>query len=291
VKQKLAFFPVFLLCLLFWVSIKAEAQVSQFGQLLGEPQISGFGLLLAQEPTPTPTPEARSTPQVLGVEVEKQSGPKSLAVAVLGDSMIDVLQSDLPQLQTALKNYFPNTNLSLYNFGVGASNLGHALYRLTNEYEYLGRNFPSVVSIQPDILVLESFAYNNFGDSQEGLDKQWLLIAEIITKVEQLSPKTKIILAATIAPNSSVYGDGIDGIDWPPDQKRARVLTVKKYLQNLINFATSQGYSLADAYHPSMDANGEGKLTYINAGDNLHPSGPGGVLFCQKIAEVIRKLW
>jgi len=274
------------------------AQSSMFGRLLGEEAAPGvilsrFGRLMElldkKEITPTPAPD--STGQVLGFSVNKNLAPPVLTVAMLGDSMIDVLWESLPQLRTALEKYFPNTKLNLYNFGVGASNIEYASYRLANSYEYMGKSFPAVLSIKPDVLVLESFAYNNFGDNQEGLDKQWLLIAEIIEKTKRISPKTKIVLASTIAPNSAVYGDGIDGIDWPLDQKMARAVTVRKYLENMINFATSEGYPLADAYHASMDASGEGKLEYISASDHLHLSGSGGVLFCNKVAEVISSLW
>ena len=285
-----------------------QAQTSRFGEMLGKQPVSKFGLLLAEELIPTPTPDLKALVQerVLGVKAKLDSQPKKLTVAVLGDSMVDVLQPDLPQLRAALRRDFPDTDLRLYNFGVGASNLEYASYRLANDYDYLGKSYPSVLSIKADILVLESFAYNNFGDSQRGLDKQWLLLGEIITKTEKLSPNTKIILAAAIAPNSTVYGDGIDGVDWPLDQKAARTTTVKKYLENLTNFANSQGYPLADAYHSSlpairlepsgdwqagMDAGGEGKLIYINAGDHLHPSGPGGELFCQEVAEEINKMY
>ena len=75
------------------------------------------------------------------------------------------------------------------------------------------------------------------------------------------------------------------------DQKLTRAQTVRSYLENMINFANSQGYSLADAYHLSLDKNGEGKLEYISAADYLHPSGPGGVLFCNQVAKEIFKIY
>jgi hypothetical protein len=277
------------------VPSKIWAQTSRFGLLIRQEAIdysktsqplTRLGKLL-QQSSPTPSPSAE--PQILGDKNTPAS--RKLTVAVLGDSMVDVLQPELPQLREALKKYFPETELKLYNFGVGATNLEYARYRLTNEYDYLGKRYPSVLSVKPDVLVIESFAYNNFGDSQEGLDKQWLLLAEIISQTKKLSPKTRIILAATIAPNSQVYGEGIAGIDWSAEEKKERSQTVKKYLENLIHFAQSQNYPLADAYHPSMDKNGEGKLVYINAADHLHPSGPGGQLFCRQVAETIKSLF
>lgn len=269
-----------------------------FGKLLGEDvapgaMLSRFGRLMDffDKKEITPTPASDFTGQVLGFSVNKNLAPLVLTVAMLGDSMTDVLWQSLPQLRTALEKYFPEIKLNLYNFGVGASNIEYASYRLTNDYQYMGKSFPAVLSIKPDVLVLESFAYNNFGDGQEGLDKQWLLIAEIIEKTKRISPKTKIILASTIAPNSAVYGDGIDGVSWSLDQKRARAVTVRRYLENMINFATSREYPLADAYHSSIDASGEGKLEYISASDHLHLSGPGEVLFCNKVARAIEELY
>ncbi|MFH1705856.1 MAG: SGNH/GDSL hydrolase family protein [Patescibacteria group bacterium] len=289
---KKGFFIIFLLS--FLLPRPAWAQMSMFGRLLREgfgqeTILSRFGRLLdflnGQERDEKESPVL--TAEVLGVTVPIPE----LTVAVLGDSMVDVLRQSLPQLRTALENHFPKTKLNLYNFGVGATDMEYALFRLTNGYRYMSGSYSSVLSVNPDVLVLESFAYNNFGDSQEGLDKQWLLIAGIIDQVKKVSSKTEIVLASTIAPNSSVYGDGIDGIGWPPDQKRARAETVKKYLQNMVNFAASEGYPLADAYHSSMDENGQGKLEYISTADHLHLSGPGGVLFCQKVADTIRGLW
>ena len=291
---------IFIFLFLFFLlnSRIAFARPTMFGRLLGEKVsptviLSPLGRLMEfldkKEVSPAPTLDKSG--EVLGFSINKNFTPAVLTVAMLGDSMIDVLWESLPQLRTALEKYFPDTKLNLYNFGVGASNIEYASFRLTQGYQYMGKSFPSVLSIKPDVLVLESFAYNNFGDNQKGLDKQWLLIAEIIEKTKRISPKTKIVLASTIAPNSAVYGDGIDGIDWPLDQKKTRATTVKKYLENMINFAVSQGYPLADAYHSSMDVNGEGKLEYISASDNLHLSGPGGVLFCNKVAETISSLW
>ena len=292
------FFIIFLLS--FLLPSPAWARVSGFGQLLGgeskqETILNRFGdlldFLIGQEREEELAQS--STADVLGVTSLSDPEPtvSELTVVVLGDSMVDVLGGGLPQLRTALEKYFPKTKLNLYNFGVGATDMEYALFRLTNSYQYMNRSYSPVLSVNPHVLVLESFAYNNFGDSQEGLDKQWLLIAEIIDLTKKISPETKIVLASTIAPNSLVYGDGIDGISWPPDQKMARVETVKKYLQNMINFATSEGYPLADAFYPSMNENGQGKLEYISVADHLHLSGPGGVLFCQKVAETISGLW
>jgi hypothetical protein len=224
------------------------------------------------------------------IQAEKQpTGPSStFIIAVLGDSMIDVMQPDLPQLKSALQKYFPQAQFKFLNYGVGASNIEYALQRLTSDYTYLDRDFPSLLSQNPDIVVVESFAYNHWDNDQVGLDRQWLALAKIIETIKAKS-EARIVLASTIGPDETALCDGIDGFNLPPDQKREKAQTIRTYLQNLINFATSQGYPLADAYHPSLENNGNGKAVYINANDHLHPSGPGGELLAQKIAEAVYK--
>lgn len=249
---------------------------------------SQFALLLAQEPQPEIL-GAQTSVEV--AEPEKEIDPTSpvtgtYTIALLGDSMIDVMQPELPQLASALQKYYPHAQFRLINYGVGASNIEYGLTRLTHGYTYLGRNYSSLLSQNPDIIVVESFAYNHWENSQSGLDRQWLALANIVATIKSQS-QAKIVLAATIGPDETTLCDGIDGISLPPDQKHEKAQAIRAYLQNLINFGHSQGYPLADAYHASFNSNGNGKAIYVNAGDHLHPSGPGGELFAQKIAEAI----
>ncbi len=208
-------------------------------------------------------------------------------VAVLGDSMVDTLGRELYHLKTLLAGVYPAYTFALLNYGQGATDLESGLYRLTNTTTYLGETFAPLLSFRPDILVVESFAYNHWSGQFYDLNRQWLTIAKIIDTVRENSPDTKIILAATIAPNSDIFGDG--SLNWPENLKWESSQIIKAYLQNLVNFATSQNYPLADAYHPSLGSDGKGIRKYINGGDNLHPSGDGGWLFAQKIVEAIKE--
>lgn len=249
-----------------------------------------FAILLAQSPHQ----------EVLGVEVINEeikpedeshaSSPLSGAytIALLGDSMIDVMQPGLPQLASVLKKFYPQAKFKLLNYGVGATNIDYGLTRLTTGYIYLGQNFSPLLSQNPDIIVVESFAYNHRGNNQSDLDRQWLALGKIIETIKNQS-QAKIILAATVGPDETTLCDGIDGISLSPGEKQEKAQTIRAYLQNLINFANSQDYPLANAYHASLDSQGNGKSVYVNAGDHLHPSGPGGELFAQKIAEAIYK--
>lgn len=208
------------------------------------------------------------------------------SIAVLGDSMVDTLGEGFPALADKLNESFPAKSFAIFNYGQGATDLESGLFRLTNGTNYLDKYYPPLLSYKPDILVVESFAYNHWGGQKYDLDRQWLGIAKILDTIHHESPFTQVILAATIAPNSKIFGDG--KLNWPTNLKSDSATITKAYLQNMINFAVSENYPVADAYHASLGTNGEGLPIYINNGDHLHPSPEGAKLFAEKIVETIK---
>ncbi len=276
-------FLIWLLLTGFVFAAPMHASESRFGKLLKEfPGYSRFGKLVQST-------SSIVRQKVLGLQTRPQEN-QQMKIVILGDSMVDVLGEDLSYLRQELENYFPNIDFQFYNYGVGATDIEYGYERLTESYQYKNKRFPPLLSIKPDILIIESFAYNNFGYGQEGLDKHWLLIAEIIGKVREATPGTKIILAATIGPNSKIYGDGISGLHWNQAQKLIKAETVRQYLSNMVNFAESQGYPLVNAYRASVDISGEGRPIYIDPEDNLHPSKNGKELFCEHLADKIKEV-
>lgn len=234
-------------------------------------------------PTSTVTPAIELTP-TMSPAVNTKKHKNNYTIALLGDSMFDTAGIGYPQLVAKLKSLFPEINFNILNYGVGARDLEYGLYRLTNDYEYLGENIPSLLSQNLDIIIIESFAYNHWSKSQSDLDREWLTLAKIVDEVKSKSA-AKIVFLATIAPNREVYGKGIKDINWTEEERKENSETVKMYLQNHINFANSQKIPLIDIYHQTMDSNGEGKIEYINHDDFLHPSPEGHELVASEIAK------
>lgn len=234
------------------------------------------------------TSTSLSTSSQLTTHNELVGSPRKsfYTVALLGDSMTDTLGRDLPHLKNLLQNEYPQVNFALLNYGFGATDMLSGLLRLTSSTTYLGVYYPPLLSYQPDVIVVESFAYNHWGGEKSDLDHQWITIAKIIDTIKEKSPESKIILASSIAPDYKTFGDG--ALNWPENLKWDAALITKAYLQNMVNFATSEKYPLADAYHPSLDPEGNGQQQYINQGDHLHPSEEGKLLYSQKIVEAIR---
>jgi lysophospholipase L1-like esterase len=256
-----------------------------FSSRLSQAQIPlYYQLLEAYQPTTNYSPPkiTLNNPQVLGATSPSplpQIGGDGhiIKIAVFGDSMIETLGPDITALKNSLKQYFPQQIFSFSNFGQSSTTLDKAVAKL-----------PEIIAQQPDIVVIESFAYNNYGNTQSGFDKQWQQLSDTTSKIKNSLPKAKIIIASTVSPNSIVFGNGIKDLHLSALDKIERTSTIKLYLQNAINFATSLGFPLADAYHPSLN-NNDGSREFISSTDNLHPSASGATLFADVLADTIFK--
>ena len=210
-----------------------------------------------------------------------------MTIAILGDSMVDTLGKDLRLVADELRLTYPETTFTLINYGVGGENITSGLSRLTRDSYYLGEHRPPLLSLHPDVIVIESFAYNPFPFELGALDQHWLSLAYMVDAIRTNAPDTKIALAAAIAPNSMVFGDGAPGISFSPADKRERTAVIRRYLENTIRFAQSEHLPISDAYTQSLDRMGEGNLTYINPGDHIHYSDAGRQLFARVLVDMI----
>lgn len=246
-------------------------------------EASPAAILGATIATPSAEPIAAPAP----TPITYQTRQKHYAIALLGDSMIDTLGADAPHLKRKLLALFPQTTFTILNYGVGATNIDAGFTRLTTGYSYLGEDKPALLSQSPDIIIVESFGYNPYPFEAGALDKHWLALASIVDTLKTRLPAVKVIIAATIAPNSQLFADGATGLNFTPEQKRSHTDTIKEYLDSTVKFAQSQDLPLADAYHPSLMANGDGNVLYINGGDHIHYSDAGRDLFAQKVIDTI----
>ena len=229
--------------------------------------------------TPLPTPSPQQDLAIGGYQ-------KPITIAILGDSMIDTLK-DFSYLKKSLQTAYPQYIFNIINYGLGASDIEYGLFRLENDYQYLDEHHPSLLSQNPDIIIIESFAYNNFGNTQAGFDKHWLNLGALTTKIKQSLPNTKILLTSTIAPSSVIFGNG-SGTSFSALEKLQKTKTINLYLQNLINFSKSQNFPLADAYTPSLK-NQDGNPIFVNKDDGIHPSSLGAQFFQDILFESLQK--
>lgn len=277
--MSIIFVVILTLFLLFPYS--TSAQIPLFHQLIAayqpqkhlvsvNPQILGTSTITNNPSgvTPLAAPPLQSYPTEIGGD-----GP-IITIAFLGDSMIQTLDSQI--IAKSLNKYYPNHKFNILNYGLGGSDIEYGLFRL-----------PSLLSQKPDIVVIESFAYNNFGNTQSGIDRQWLALGAITTDIKNTLPNSKILLTATIAPHSVVFGNG-SHFSFTSLEKIEKTNTIKLYLQNLVNFATSQNFPLANAFTHSL-INNQGNLNFISTTDHIHPSSQGATFFADTIALAITR--
>ena len=272
-------------------AIRDAGSTSSFGSLLQiaspHPSLSPLATPTLQEAGPTAMPTTTPEPIVTQGIIGKTRKPH-IVIALLGDSMVDTLGSGVPALQKILTKEYPGVSFTILNYGVGATNLDYGIERLTQGYDYLGSHIPSLVSINPNVVIIESFGYNPYAlDLTTGLDKQWLALAKATDTIRTELPQARVMIASTIGPNASVFGDGAPGISLSASEKQERVRIIDAYLENALRFAQSQKLPYSDAYHASLDVNGQGVLRYINSNDHIHYSDAGRQLFSQKIANTI----
>lgn len=229
------------------------------------------------------TPSITPTPTISQYKLWKNP----VKIALLGDSMIDTLGEHAPEIKTSIQKYYPNLGINIMNYGVGATNIDYGIQRITNSYEYLGKSIPSLASQQPDIVIIESFGYNPYPFDNGAIDTHWLALARCVDTIKQSIPHARIVISATIAPNADTFGDGAPGISFTKEEKQKRVNIIKQYLESTVRFAKSQNLPLANAYHPSLQSDGNGNLLYINKNDNIHPSENGRQLFADILAKTL----
>ena len=233
------------------------------------------------EATPSPTPT--DSP------VLHKARKSKMTVVLLGDSMMDTLGPDGAGLPKRLHTVYPGTEFTVINHGVGAENIDSGLHRIENGYTYLGSARNSIVAEKPDVVVVESFGYNPYPlpDRHDAITKHWLKLSEIVDTLHRDLPDAKIVIAATIAPNWDTFGDGAPFINMSPDGKKQKAEEIRQYIESTISFAEGEHLPLADAYHPSLGSDKNGKLAYINGGDHIHYSDAGRALMSTAIANAI----
>jgi len=212
-----------------------------------------------------------------------------ISLAVFGDSMVDLMGENLPYLRNALEEYYPQAKLKLFNYGIGSQNISQGLARLNQDYHYKERDYPPLLALNPDIIVLDPFNYNPFADSQDELYRHWAELNQIVEMIND-NTQAQVIILATIAPHKQSFGQGAEGVNWTQDQAWLQANRINQYLKNSLLFAQEMELPSVDVYHQSLDENGEGKLEYIKAEDHLHQNEAGNRLIAKLLAEKIYQL-
>lgn len=226
--------------------------------------------------TPTLTPSPKSTPTG-GPSPTLLPRTKTVKIALLGDSMIQTAATAGP-LKKYLEDSYTDYNVAIVNLGVGATTIESGAARVE-----------SAIAQKPDIIIVESFAYNHLSKDDAGLSRHRQLLSQIVEKLKSAGI-SKIIILATIAPVQTYAMDAPASKEWTLDFRKEEADWIKKYLENAISFANSNNLILVDAYHSSIEKDGYGNPAFVNPEDDIHPNFPGHQFVLRLIASKIKAL-
>ncbi len=217
-----------------------------------------------------------------------------IRIVATGDSMTQTAGEGCPALAAELAKEYPDKEFEIINQGVGGTRVGYGLWRLTNEYEYEKKKFPPLVSLAPDIVILESFAYNNATDgllNDEGIthfrDMHYKMVETIKTRTE-----AEIIFVVTIAPDVNHFIENVPCFyNTPKSILKAMAEARMHYLEEAINIAGELKLPLVNVYKATLDANKQGVplMSFINPDDCIHPNQKGHELTARLIVETMRQ--
>ncbi|KKR85822.1 MAG: hypothetical protein UU32_C0032G0001 [Candidatus Woesebacteria bacterium GW2011_GWB1_41_10] len=239
----------------------------------------GFGNFLAYQFQPEP--------EVLAVATEAIPATKkqSYVIAAIGDSMIETMGDSLDYLKAALKEKYPGTEFAMYNYGIGAEKVTGALSRLDKPFIHGTRNYPPLTHLNPDILIVGSYAYNPF--DQYSRDGHWLALTDLVIRARGIVPNTYLL--AEVAPLEKDFGKGPGGVNWPDEIVAGHTPKIIEQMENAIGISKILGISLINVYDKTRVRGSKyGKTEYVNPHDNIHPSAYGQVFTAKQAAEVIR---
>lgn len=225
--------------------------------------------------------------------MKKQNTEKdNVRIVATGDSMTDTADNGCPALAEELKRNWPKQKFEIINQGVGGTRVGYGLWRLTNEYEFREQTYPPLLSLDPDIVLLESFAYNNASDgvNEFGLKH----FREMHTKiVETIRTETDadIVFVVTIAPDLDHFLESVPNFfNTPLSIRRKMAEDRMAYLEEAVDIAEQLNLPLANVYDESLKAaeNGTPLATFIDPKDWIHPGKEGHKLIARVIVNTLQ---
>jgi lysophospholipase L1-like esterase len=215
---------------------------------------------------------------------------KVFKIVALGDSMTDTSGEGCPLLRAELEKHYPGRKFDIYNYGVGGTRVGYGLWRLTHDYEFKDKKYEALVKLNPNIVLVESFAYNNGSDGprEDGLPHFRKMHRQIVETLKQKT-NAKIVYVVTIAPDTKHFLESVPNfINTPVSIRKWMAEDRKMYLEETIKIAHELGFPLVNVYQASLDAAKQGTPlgSWINPKDWIHPGEAGQQFIAENIVKI-----
>jgi hypothetical protein len=209
-----------------------------------------------------------------------------LKIAIIGDSMTEKWGPDCPQLAAELSRLYARTSFEIENHGLSNTRAGYGLWRISHDYKDSSNLYRPCLSYgDPDIVIIESFAYTNCEDDAESLSEYRDVLRNIWDEIERTT-SAKALFYVTIPPDRERFLETTNNFYFTSKVTRQRLADrATLYLEEALRIAQDEAWPTADVYSEVKKkvAMGDKLRRYINQSDCLHPS----VYGYQAIARVL----
>lgn len=215
-------------------------------------------------------------------------------VIALGDGMTAAAGPTLPHLASALRDAWPEVPFDLHNLACPGHRVGQILWRLTHDQWAGDRLLPSVTSLHPDLVLIESCAHVNAADGiigDEGLkhfrDMHWRIVATLREKTT-----ADLVEVVTLPPDSERLLETAPAyVHTPAAIRRWMAKDRRVYLDEAVRMAQAWELPLANVYHSALEAMARGTPLerFIAAADWQSPSDEGHRLTASVITATLRR--
>lgn len=217
---------------------------------------------------------------------------KKLKLACLGDSMTQFWGPDMPELKDALSRHYPDQVFELLNYGLSGTRSEYGIYRVTHDFPnpFKGGIQRCLSSASPDIVVVESFAYNHRLDGKLWIPNYQDVLRRLIQTIRDTTP-AKLLFLVTIPPDTEHFLDHVPTYkDVALGLRREWGHNSEMFLEAAVHFAKEEKLPLINVFERVKEqvAAGTPIRWFIDQNDHIHPSRYAYDLIAEEIALAIR---
>jgi hypothetical protein len=215
-------------------------------------------------------------------------------IACLGDSMTAFWGTEMSELSDSLKREFPEQPFELFNYGVSGTRAEYGIYRVTHDFPspFGTGSQKCLSSVSPDLVVVESFAYNHRLDGKHRIDNYQNVLHRMFEVLRATTP-AQLVFLITIPPDRDNFLDHVPTYrDVSLELRQEWAGYSEMYLEAAVQFAQNENVPYINVFEIVRDKvkSGVPISWFIDQNDHIHPSRYAYELIAEEIAGTIRRL-
>ena len=213
-----------------------------------------------------------------------------MRIILYGDSMTEYLHRPPRMLVDALHDIQPDRAYEISNWAIGGTRAELVLYRLLYEFWHGRERMLPLTQSQPDIVVIESCAFNNANDREEGIGNFRQIWDQILATCREHAPNARMITYLTIGSSPMVPQERSNRLFFHalPEVFAYRHTWREKYQDAFEQWVKQTGVELVNVREEvkRQEALGVPREHWISA-DGVHPNAAGVELISRALARAI----